>query len=204
MKIYLAKSNSCDPEVYMRVKAYILKNTVGVELLEYKGGPYTHDDLLSADLMVVIPPSFNFETDKGCDVINTGRGQFEQCMVYANANYTKNFTTKATPHIYYVNKTSLNKILIITGFDYGRPQIANFIGLEKSVEQDWKLNWGNLYLSIYSGSLISQITKAQVLYESSKSNTVHNIELSAVSIEDLTGFLEKVILPHLACINLFR
>lgn len=57
IKIYLAKSNLCNPEVLMHVRAFLNKQP-NVEIVEYKGGQYRVDDLKSADCLIVIPPVF--------------------------------------------------------------------------------------------------------------------------------------------------
>ena len=53
MKVYLAKSNRSDPEHYIYTRAALLKQ--GMEVLEYKGGQYSDHDMLSCDLMIVVP-----------------------------------------------------------------------------------------------------------------------------------------------------
>ena len=55
MKVYLAKSNRCNPSDYMTIRNLLLSHNV--EVLEYAGGVYNDVKLLSADMLVVLPES---------------------------------------------------------------------------------------------------------------------------------------------------
>jgi hypothetical protein len=52
-KIYLAKSNNANPNILYKVRSILSK--FNVEVVEYSGGSYSHDLLLSCDELIVIP-----------------------------------------------------------------------------------------------------------------------------------------------------
>lgn len=54
MRIYIAKSNKANPDYLIKVRDFLSKFK-SVQILEYKGGSYDNTDLISADLLIVIP-----------------------------------------------------------------------------------------------------------------------------------------------------
>ena len=54
MRIYIAKSNKANPDYLLKVRDFLSKFK-SVQILEYKGGSYDNTDLISADLLIVIP-----------------------------------------------------------------------------------------------------------------------------------------------------
>jgi len=71
MKAYLAKSNRCNPTDYS-VARQVIKNS-GAELVEHNGGSYSNDNLLSSDIVIVLP-------EISTSPVNLGRGLYEQMI----------------------------------------------------------------------------------------------------------------------------
>lgn len=69
-KVYLAKSNRANPEVVTRVRQIL--NQFNLQTVEFKGGQYSHKDLLECEYMVVVP-----DLSKEDEYI-IGKGLFEQ------------------------------------------------------------------------------------------------------------------------------
>ena len=91
MKVYLAKSYLADEALVTKVRKELSKLT-SVEIYEYKKTTsYSNHDLISADLVIVIPPkdsdkSIEFTSD---DEITVGKGlysQIEQFLEYNPSN----------------------------------------------------------------------------------------------------------------------
>ena len=188
MKVYLAKSNSCDPEVYMRVKKYI-KGNIKCELLEYSGGTYDPSVILMADYLVVIPPDFDFVTTRpNLPSIHTGRGQFEQCKHFAIINYHS--STTGTSQWFQPTNPGNDKVFVLSRFLMDRPMFSLLRGLEKLNTNDWKAAWGKIYVS-HGDKTISD----WLAYRSKGVLTLPAQAGKEISFK---------IVPHLACRNLFK
>lgn len=88
-RIYLAKSGQCDPDAAIRIASAFSK--LDAEIVEWSGGTYSHDPMLSCDYLIVIPPAhFNEENS------TVGKGQYEQLKEWQRM--------KSTSNIYIVNK----------------------------------------------------------------------------------------------------
>lgn len=75
MKVYLAKSNRANPDVVARVRQTL--SNYNLEIVEFKGGNYSHKDMLKCDSLVVIPESMN------SDEVSIGKGLYEQITTFA-------------------------------------------------------------------------------------------------------------------------
>lgn len=180
MKIYLAKSNSCDPEVYMKVKKYI-KDNIKCELLEYSGGTYDPGVILMSNYLIVIPPDFEFDKRLvNLPSILTGKGQFEQCRSFAMINYHSD-TTGSSQWFQPIGPNK-DKVFVLSRFLSGRPMFSPLRGLEKLNTNDWKTTWGKIYVS-------------------SNDKEVSHWILRNIENEETPN---SKIIPHLACRNLFK
>lgn len=99
-KIYISKSKQSDFNQLLKLKSDLFKFK-NIEVLEFQGGTYNTDLLLSADLVIFIPPK-NSElishNDTWCE-IEVGKGQYEE---FLNA-HLRNF--KSIPcELYYNNE----------------------------------------------------------------------------------------------------
>lgn len=74
MRIYIAKSNKANPEYLLKVRDFLSKFK-SVQILEYKGGSYDNTDLISADLLIVIPDLSEGINDKR---VVLGKGLYMQ------------------------------------------------------------------------------------------------------------------------------
>lgn len=90
MKVYLAKSNRANPDVIMTARNILSR--FNVEVVEHKGGAYSHKPLLECDLLIVIPElsDDNYENE---EYVAVGKGLFEQIQAFKrNGSYNKSDT----------------------------------------------------------------------------------------------------------------
>jgi hypothetical protein len=74
-RVYLAKSNRANPNIVSNVR--ITLNNFDVDVIEYSGGQYSNNALLSCDYLVVVPESTPNLTDLSSE-ISIGKGLYEQ------------------------------------------------------------------------------------------------------------------------------
>lgn len=82
MKVYISKSNNGKTSDLEKVRG-VLETFGGVEVLEYKGGSYSTKTLLSADLLLIIPPKWDEDGNA-----NVGKGQYIELNTWCD--YMKN------------------------------------------------------------------------------------------------------------------
>jgi len=97
-RVYIAKSNKANPNLVSRVRQTL--SVFDVQIVEFTGGTYSHDLLLSCDELYVIPDlSGSFDDDyTNIWSVSIGKGLYEQIHAFHN-------------------KTSNNDIFIVTDFD---------------------------------------------------------------------------------------
>jgi len=84
-KIYLAKSNRANPEHLMMVRKTL--GNFDVEVVEFKGGAYSHKSLLKCDMLVILPELEEDEdTDSYIDELPLGKGLHEQYFAFKEKN----------------------------------------------------------------------------------------------------------------------
>lgn len=83
-KVYLAKSNRSNPDDVSRIRR-ILSN-YNLEVVEFKGGRYTHDQLIECDYLVIVPDLSNVDTEDG--FIPWGKGLHEQYFAFKSEHLT--------------------------------------------------------------------------------------------------------------------
>jgi hypothetical protein len=76
-KVYLAKSNRANPDVVSSVRQTLSK--YDVEVVEFKGGAYSHKQLLDCDMMVIVPATDTIWREEG---IILGKGLYEQLEAF--------------------------------------------------------------------------------------------------------------------------
>ena len=76
-KVYLAKSNRANPDVVSSVRQTLSK--YDVEVVEFKGGTYSHKQLLECDIMVIVPATDTIWDEEG---IILGKGLYEQLEAF--------------------------------------------------------------------------------------------------------------------------
>lgn len=76
-KVYLAKSNRANPDVVSSVRQTLSK--YDVEVVEFKGGAYSHKQLLECDMMVIVPATDTLWREEG---IILGKGLYEQLQAF--------------------------------------------------------------------------------------------------------------------------
>jgi hypothetical protein len=76
-KVYLAKSNRANPDLVSSVRQTLSK--YDVEVVEFKGGTYSHKQLLECDVMVIVPATDTLWCEEG---IILGKGLYEQLEAF--------------------------------------------------------------------------------------------------------------------------
>jgi hypothetical protein len=71
-KIYLAKSNKVNPDDLMAVRVRLSK--FDIELVEFKGGSYSHKPMLECDMLLVLPDLSEHDIDFDTAAIPIGKG----------------------------------------------------------------------------------------------------------------------------------
>lgn len=77
-KVYLAKSNRADPNEVSAIRE--LLKTFKVEIVEYCGGPYSHNQLLECDSLVVVPDSSMYDCME--HFVEVGKGLHNQIDIF--------------------------------------------------------------------------------------------------------------------------
>lgn len=80
-KVYLAKSNRANPDCVSAIRSKLTE--FDIEIVEHKGGSYTHDKLKECDLLIVVPDLSNFDGDYDTE-ITIGKGLHEQIATFRN------------------------------------------------------------------------------------------------------------------------
>ncbi len=78
MKVYLAKSNRANPDVVARVRQTL--SNYNLEIVEFKGGTYSHKQMLECDFLVVVPEILNNHE------FMLGKGLHEQMTSFVSKN----------------------------------------------------------------------------------------------------------------------
>lgn len=120
MKVYLAKSNRANPEVVARVRQTL--SNYNLEIVEFKGGTYSHKPLLECDQMVIVPE----EVDVCEDFTTIGKGLYEQIEAFSRKSLHNS-----------------DNIIVITSDDCGTSMIENTV----EIDEDDYVNYAELYLS---------------------------------------------------------
>jgi len=80
-KVYLAKSNRSNPDDVQKVRGVLNDNNC--EIVEFKGGSFSHKAMLECDMLVVVPDLNEYiKDDGGCDTVAVGKGLYEQVQVF--------------------------------------------------------------------------------------------------------------------------
>ena len=79
-KVYLAKSNRANPDHVMAVRETL--NRFDVEIVEFKGGAYTHKPLLACDMLIVVPEFDEDNDEENQEWVNIGKGLHEQIEAF--------------------------------------------------------------------------------------------------------------------------
>lgn len=177
-KVYLSKSNASDPDEVMLVRKHLAK--YDVEVVEFRGGNYSHDPMLECDVLLVLPPK-NGLTPFG--TVDVGRGQFEQITKWhTEKGWSSNMITV-------LSKSEMLLQLII---DYNT---------NASKDQNWQDYWGSIELDD-SFDELEDIFDVEPKFTSTDSKmTYYDFETSAYP-----QFIrcEDSVVPMLACITLIK
>jgi hypothetical protein len=80
-KFYLAKSNRANPDDVSRVRKLLSKYPNEIEIVEFKGGGYSHKDLLNSDILIIVPDLIDFDAEEN-NAIPIGKGLHEQILAF--------------------------------------------------------------------------------------------------------------------------
>lgn len=117
-KVYLAKSNKANPDLVAKTRQILSK--FNIEILEFKGGNYSHDIMLECDMLVVVP----YIDSDGSVII--GKGLFDQMEAFEEVgeyvcviSNPDNFFIKEVKDIDVINRTDYVNHAIINFQEYG-------------------------------------------------------------------------------------
>jgi hypothetical protein len=82
--IYLAKSNRANPDAVSAVRTLLKR--FDVDIVEFKGGPYSHKPLLDCEMLIVVPELSDDEYNDDEEYINLGKGLFDQINAFKDEN----------------------------------------------------------------------------------------------------------------------
>lgn len=132
LRIYLSKSKMGSMDTLMKVRD-VLSYYENIQVIEFQGGEYNTDLLLSADLVIIIPP----ELPKPYTNTNTiGKGQHVECIAY------RNFCFK------YVRIKNLYFLVSINEFDKDLNLEWDGNLKMKIIEEDWKSKYASIEHSL--------------------------------------------------------
>jgi len=120
MKVYLAKSNKANPDLVARVRQTL--SNYNLEIVEFKGGTYSHKQLLECDQMVIVPA----EVDACEDFAIIGKGLYEQIEAFSRKSL----------------HNSVN-IIVITSDECDTSMIEEIV----KIDEDDYVNYAELYFS---------------------------------------------------------
>lgn len=120
MKVYLAKSNKANPDVVARVRQTL--SNYNLEIVEFKGGTYTHKPLLECDQMVIVPA----EVDVCEDFTVIGKGLYEQIEAFSRKSLHNS-----------------DNIIVITSDDCDTSMVEG----TAEIDEDDYVNYAELHLS---------------------------------------------------------
>lgn len=182
VKIYLAKSNLCSLELAARVRSY-LSSINNVEVIEFKGGEYSHVPLKESDILIIVPPKNAIETSTITTMGNPlkgifiGRGTFEQMKEFSRvgAARAKRFFVREN------EKTGEFHFVIILGSTLTHP---------KEEGHNWTTHWGALWTDdriIDMDRVVEIHSKGESIMKTNRS--FHNVFKSATEshMEGKTG-----------------
>lgn len=105
-KVYLAKSNKANPDDVSRVRQILSR--FELEVVEYKGGSYSHKQLNECEMLIVVPDLTTFLDDIDNQVV-IGKGLYEQI----------NSFNKETEYIFIVTTTENDVKFRFINDDFG-------------------------------------------------------------------------------------
>lgn len=120
MKIYLSKSNLCDPVVVSAVRKAIEKNNH--ELVEFRGGTYDISNVTSADMVIVVSAP-GASDNVGIETKKLGRGIFGE---------VKAALAKPIP------------VKVVLGESNGSVLVADVLTAKLFNTEDWRTEYGVL------------------------------------------------------------
>jgi len=85
-KIYFAKSNKANPDHIILVREILAR--FDVEVVEYKGGTYSHKPLLECDMLVVLP-DLTEDEDLNESEVAIGKGLHDQISAFQSVSKNK-------------------------------------------------------------------------------------------------------------------
>lgn len=88
-KVYLAKSNKANPNTVSKVRQTLSK--FDIQVVEFTGGTYSNDLLLSCDELIVIPDISDSYDDGYYWNCNIGKGLYEQIDAFRNKKNVDGF-----------------------------------------------------------------------------------------------------------------
>jgi hypothetical protein len=165
MKVYLAKSNRANPDLVARVRQTLSK--YNLEIVEFKGGAYSHDSLLQCDRMIIVPA----EGDVTEDYRIIGKGLYEQINVFLSKTYNVSNIIVVDEQL---DAAIFGSSDIIDDDDYVNYAdlylSEDYCDLNEILSNTLKYFYLNSDISIYASTKIVGVTKSKYYYLIGKNN----------------------------------
>ena len=147
-KVYLAKSNRANPELVSRVRQTLSK--YDIEIVEFKGGQFSHKPMLECERLVVVPDLSDEEN------IVIGKGLYEQIERFGSSKGFEYVLTITSDNMLI---KELDDIDIIDYEDYVEYALLHF-----------QSSWGSEYLKDVLDEIGYNPKSSNTLKTSGKSN----------------------------------
>lgn len=133
LKVFLSKSKNGDYDLGLKTKDLLLK--AGMEVVEYTGGTYSPDLMLSCDVLVMVPALLQQPNDT--DYV--GKGQFTELITWGKGKNRSSSIIVNNHSTYGVVLKKIMSLQLIEG------------------EEDWKIKYGKIkkFSSYYHPNVIS-------------------------------------------------
>jgi hypothetical protein len=168
-KVYLAKSNRANPDLVSRIRQMLSK--FDVEIVEYTGGAYSHNLLLSCDELIVIPDLSNINiNDEELWETTIGKGLFEQIIEF--------------------RKKTKEGFFIVTEFNFG--EINGFfydIGLNHRQDED-----DECYIQVINGTDYVNYAEIAIQIDDFNIWEIENFIGESFDKKPSTGFISDKVL----------
>ena len=141
-KIYLAKSNRANPDHVQLVRKTLLD--FDVEIVEYKGGGYSHKPMLACEMLIVLP-----ELDESIEhdeYVPLGKGLHEQIVAFQSKSMITN---------------ECDILLVNDCNDSYGPYICGLDEIDVADEDDY-VNYSLAYLDFDSNGSLKSLLKNRI------------------------------------------
>lgn len=161
-KIYLAKSNKANPDDLISVRGLLSK--YDVEVVEYKGGTFSHKPMLECDKLFILPDLSYYNEDE--DILGIGKGLHQQIEEWKTYKDSEEVYMIVNPDDdYYLRRVIdldiddyddyINYSIAVLDYNYTKTMVdylnKTFFSVPKEIETSVGKNSNNKYKYILCG-----------------------------------------------------